>query len=223
MRESDLGSPKQGRLIKHFVHGTTARCATSLVLVNFNTSAYYFHRLREFITYNLEQEAERHCQTKPALTDTHWNYRIFRWKLKTHFVILEHLLKSSLSPWWCASGFHFHYVMSKIYSINGGLMFVTKQSGFGGTDSARCLPAKPLRDGTPPSEPLKLEMASWWSLREDQWTDTLSLVCCWSWGWSSRSLCIKEAWSQGSHSFPEENHETVRQTKRNCHWQIAFL
>jgi len=71
MRESDLGSPKQGRLIKHFVHGTTARCATSLVLVNFNTSAYYFHRLREFITYNLEQEAERHCQTKPALTDTH--------------------------------------------------------------------------------------------------------------------------------------------------------
>ena len=37
--------------------GTTARCATSLVGVNFKTSAYNFHRLREIITYSIEQKA----------------------------------------------------------------------------------------------------------------------------------------------------------------------
>ncbi len=37
--------------------GTRARCAASLVGVNRNTSAYYFHRLREIIAYYLEQEA----------------------------------------------------------------------------------------------------------------------------------------------------------------------
>ena len=31
----------------------------------------------------------------------------------------------------------------------GGLMLVTKQSGFGGTKSAHCLSAKSVRDGTP--------------------------------------------------------------------------
>ena len=38
--------------------GTRARCAASLVGVNRNTSAYYFHRLREIIGYYLEQEAD---------------------------------------------------------------------------------------------------------------------------------------------------------------------
>ena len=38
--------------------GTRARCAASLVGVNRNTSAYYFHRLREIIAYYLEQEAD---------------------------------------------------------------------------------------------------------------------------------------------------------------------
>jgi transposase len=58
MRKSRLSLHKQDRLIEHFVAGTTARWAASLVGVNFKTSAYYFHRLREIITYNLEQEAE---------------------------------------------------------------------------------------------------------------------------------------------------------------------
>ena len=58
MRKSRLSLHKQDRLIEHFVAGTTARCAASLVGVNFKASAYYFHRLREIITYNLEQEAE---------------------------------------------------------------------------------------------------------------------------------------------------------------------
>ena len=36
----------------------TARCAASLVGVNFKTSACYFHRLRAIIVHNLEQEAD---------------------------------------------------------------------------------------------------------------------------------------------------------------------
>ena len=35
--------------MEHYVAGTTARCADDLVGVNFNTAAYYFHRLREII------------------------------------------------------------------------------------------------------------------------------------------------------------------------------
>ena len=58
MRKSRLSKVKQDRLIEHFVAGTTARCAASLVGVNRNTAAYYFHRLREIITYHLEQEAD---------------------------------------------------------------------------------------------------------------------------------------------------------------------
>ena len=58
MRKSRLSRHKQDRLVEHFVAGTTARCAASLVGVNFKTSAYYFHRLREIIAYNLEQEAD---------------------------------------------------------------------------------------------------------------------------------------------------------------------
>jgi transposase len=58
MRKSRLSRHKQDRLVEHFVAGTTARCAASLVCVNFKTSAYYFHRLREIIAYNLEQEAD---------------------------------------------------------------------------------------------------------------------------------------------------------------------
>ncbi len=58
MRKSRLSRHKQDRLVEHFVAGTTARCAASLVGVNFKTSAYYFHRLREIIAYNLEQQAD---------------------------------------------------------------------------------------------------------------------------------------------------------------------
>ena len=49
MRKSRLKKSIQERLIEHFIAGTTARCAASLVGVNKNTSAYYFHRLREII------------------------------------------------------------------------------------------------------------------------------------------------------------------------------
>ncbi len=57
MRKSRLSKCIQGRLIEHFVAGTTARCAASLVGVNFKTSCYYFQRLREIIANQLEQES----------------------------------------------------------------------------------------------------------------------------------------------------------------------
>ena len=55
MRKSSLSQQKQVRLIEHFVAGKTARCAADLIGVNRNTAAYYFKRLREIITYELEQ------------------------------------------------------------------------------------------------------------------------------------------------------------------------
>ena len=47
---------KQGRLVEHFVAGTTARTAASLCGVNRKTAALYFLRLREIIAYELEAE-----------------------------------------------------------------------------------------------------------------------------------------------------------------------
>jgi transposase len=57
MRKSKLSKQKQDKLIEHFVAGTTARCASSLVGVNFKTACYYFQRLRELIALHIEQEA----------------------------------------------------------------------------------------------------------------------------------------------------------------------
>jgi transposase len=54
MRKSRLSSYKQLRLLEHFVAGTTARTAATLVGVNKSTSAFYFHRLRELIYLQCE-------------------------------------------------------------------------------------------------------------------------------------------------------------------------
>ena len=56
MRKSRLSTYKQGRLIEHFVSGSTARIASSIVGVNKSTAAYFYHRLRQIITYELEKE-----------------------------------------------------------------------------------------------------------------------------------------------------------------------
>ena len=58
MRKSRLSQHKQGRLIEHFVAGTTARTAASLCKVHRNTAAYYFLRLRKTIAYELEAETK---------------------------------------------------------------------------------------------------------------------------------------------------------------------
>ena len=57
MRKSRLSRLKQHKLIEHFVAGTTARCASELVGVNRKTAAYYYHRLREIITEQLDKES----------------------------------------------------------------------------------------------------------------------------------------------------------------------
>ena len=49
MRKSRLSQHKQDRLIEHFVAGSTARTAASLIGVNCKTVAYYFLRLCEII------------------------------------------------------------------------------------------------------------------------------------------------------------------------------
>lgn len=56
MHRSRLSSYKQSRVIEHFVAGTTARTAASLVGVNKSTAAYYFHRLRELICAAIDDE-----------------------------------------------------------------------------------------------------------------------------------------------------------------------
>jgi len=53
MRTSRLSWSQQKRLIEHFVAGSTARTAASLVGVHKNTATFYFHRLREMVA--------RHC------------------------------------------------------------------------------------------------------------------------------------------------------------------
>jgi transposase len=58
MRKSRLSKIEQRRIIEHFVAGTTARCAAEIVGVNWNTTTYYYQRLREIISQQLEKESE---------------------------------------------------------------------------------------------------------------------------------------------------------------------
>ncbi len=44
--------------MEHFVAGTTARTAAALCGVNRKTAAYFYHRLREIISYEMEAEAD---------------------------------------------------------------------------------------------------------------------------------------------------------------------
>ena len=60
MRKSRLSAQKQAELLEHFVAGTTARCAADLVAVNTKTAAYYFHRLRQIISHELEKESAQY-------------------------------------------------------------------------------------------------------------------------------------------------------------------
>ena len=45
-------------MIEHFVAGTTARTVSCLCGVNRKTAAFYYHRLREIIAFELEAESE---------------------------------------------------------------------------------------------------------------------------------------------------------------------
>ena len=58
MRKSGISVGKQDRLLEHFIAGPTARTVASLVAVQRNRAAFYFHRLREIIAKELEAESE---------------------------------------------------------------------------------------------------------------------------------------------------------------------
>ena len=58
MKKSRLSNRIQDKLIEHFVAGTTARCAAEIIGVNRKTSAYYFQRLRQLISFHVEQESQ---------------------------------------------------------------------------------------------------------------------------------------------------------------------
>lgn len=58
MKKSRLSNQIQDKLIEHFVAGTTARCAAEIIGVNRKTSAYYFQRLRQIISFHVEQESQ---------------------------------------------------------------------------------------------------------------------------------------------------------------------
>jgi transposase len=57
MRKSRLSWSIQRRLIEHFVSGSTARTAASLIDVNKSTAAFYFQRLREIIALESEDRS----------------------------------------------------------------------------------------------------------------------------------------------------------------------
>ena len=57
MRKIRLSWLTQHKLIEHFVAGTTVRCTSELVDINRKTATYYYHRLREIITEQLDKES----------------------------------------------------------------------------------------------------------------------------------------------------------------------
>ena len=86
MRKSRLSQHKQGRLIEHFVAGTTARTAARLCGVHRNTAAYYFLRLRKTIAYELEAESEAMFGGEIEVDESY-----FRWQAqrKTRVAVLQ--------------------------------------------------------------------------------------------------------------------------------------
>jgi transposase len=75
MRKSRLSRAIQGRLIEHFVAGTTARCAAELVGVNRKTAAFYYQRLREIIAFQMEQESHEVFDGEIELDESYFGGR----------------------------------------------------------------------------------------------------------------------------------------------------
>lgn len=57
LKHSKLTAIQTARLIEHFVAGTPARTAAELVGVNKNSAALFYHRLREIIAVQIEDES----------------------------------------------------------------------------------------------------------------------------------------------------------------------
>jgi len=71
MRKSRLSKVKQDKLLEHFVSGSTARVAASLVGVNKNTATYYFQRLRELIFAHTELAAQEYFQVEIEVDESY--------------------------------------------------------------------------------------------------------------------------------------------------------
>ena len=57
LKHSKLTEKQTDRLLEHFVAGTPARTAAELVGVNKNTAALFYHRLREIIAFQIEDQS----------------------------------------------------------------------------------------------------------------------------------------------------------------------
>lgn len=75
MRKSRLSIYKQDRLIEHFVSGSTARTAAALVGVNKSTAAYFYHRLREIIVFEIEQESHEFLDGEIEVDESYFGGR----------------------------------------------------------------------------------------------------------------------------------------------------
>ena len=58
MQKIRLSHYKQDRLNEHFVSGSAARTVASVCVVNRKTAAFFFLRLRETVSYEVEAESE---------------------------------------------------------------------------------------------------------------------------------------------------------------------
>ena len=75
MRKSRISVYKQDRLIEHFVSGSTARTAAALVGVNKTSAAYFYHRLREIIVFEIEQESHDYFEGEIEVDESYFGGR----------------------------------------------------------------------------------------------------------------------------------------------------
>ena len=75
MRKSRLSVYKQDRLIEHLVSGSTSRTAAALVGVNKSTAAYFYHRLRDIIVFEIEQESHEFFDDEIEVDESYFGGR----------------------------------------------------------------------------------------------------------------------------------------------------
>jgi transposase len=75
MRKSRLSVYKQDRLIEYFASGSTARTAAALVGVNKSRAAYFYHRLREIMDFEIEQESHEFFEGEIEVDESYFGGR----------------------------------------------------------------------------------------------------------------------------------------------------
>ena len=75
MRKSRLSVYKQERLIEHFVSWSTDRTAAALFGVNKSSAAYFYHRLREIIVFEIEQESHDYFEGEIEVDESYFGGR----------------------------------------------------------------------------------------------------------------------------------------------------